>query len=218
MSGREVPMRTPLSDYQTVADQREREPAADATAREHETAAEIIGLLTERGQHIAVAESLTGGLLAAALTGIPGASAAFRGAVVAYATELKATILGVPASLLRRHGAVHPDVAAEMAAGVCRQLGATVGAATTGVAGPDPADGQPVGTVYIAVSIGPAAAGPGVATRSGADGPDFAGAGAARPGITVRSLALRGSRDEIRQQTVAQCLRLLLAALREDSA
>jgi nicotinamide-nucleotide amidase len=84
-----------------------------------------------------------------------------------------------------------------MAAGVRRQLGAAVGAATTGVAGPDPADGQPVGTVYIAVSIGPAAAG---------------------PGSTVRSLALRGSRDQIRRETVTQCLRLLLTALREDSA
>jgi nicotinamide-nucleotide amidase len=179
--------RTPPGAYQAPA---------DGPVREREAAAEVIGLLTERGQHIAVAESLTGGLLAAALTGIPGASAAFRGAVVAYATELKATILGVPAGLLERHGAVHPGVAAAMAAGVRRQLGAAVGAATTGVAGPDPADGQPVGTVYIAVSIGPGAAG---------------------PGETVRSLALRGSRDQIRQETVAQCLRLLLTALREDS-
>jgi nicotinamide-nucleotide amidase len=84
---------------------------------EHEAAAAIIGLLAGRGQTVAVAESLTGGLLAAALTSIPGASAAFRGAVVAYATELKATVLGVPAGLLDRHGAVHPDVAAAMAAG-----------------------------------------------------------------------------------------------------
>jgi len=122
---------------------------------EHEAAAAIIGLLAGRGQTVAVAESLTGGLLAAALTSIPGASAAFRGAVVAYATELKATVLGVPAGLLDRHGAVHPGVAAAMAAGVRRRMSATIGAATTGVAGPDSADGQPVGTVYIAVSIGP---------------------------------------------------------------
>ncbi len=187
-------------------------------APERAAAAEIIGQLTGRGQHVAVAESLTGGLLAATLTGIPGASAAFRGAVVAYATELKATILGVPADLLARHGAVHPDVAAEMAAGVRRKLGATVGAATTGVAGPDPADGQPVGTVYIAVSIGPGAAGPAVVTGTGPDARDSAPAAASRPGITVRSLALRGSRDEIRREAVAQCLRLLLAVLREESA
>jgi len=158
----------------------------------HDAASQVIGLLTERGQSIAVAESLTGGLLAAALTAIPGASAVFRGGVVSYAADLKATVLGVPAGLLERHGAVHPEVAAAMAAGVRGRLGATVGAATTGVAGPDPADGQPVGTVYIAVS--------------------------ARPGTEVRSLALHGSRDEIRRATVTQCLLLVLAWLREESA
>lgn len=160
-------------------------------------AAQIIGLLAARGQTAAVAESLTGGLLAAALTSVPGASAVFRGGVVAYATDLKATILGVPTDLLERHGAVDPEVAAEMATGVRSRLAATIGAATTGVAGPDPSDGKPVGTVYIAVSIGPDA------------GP---------ASTAVRSLALRGSRDEIRRETVAQCLRLLLARIREDNA
>jgi nicotinamide-nucleotide amidase len=181
--------------------------AAGSAAGERELAAEIIGVLTERGQSAAVAESLTGGLLAAALTSIPGASAAFRGAVVAYAADLKAEVLGVPAGLLDRHGAVHPDVAAAMAAGVRRRMGATVGAATTGVAGPDPSDGQPVGTVYIAVSIGPGAVVPDTA------GPGPARPGPARPGPAVRSLALAGSRDEIRRETVAQCLRLLLDRL-----
>jgi nicotinamide-nucleotide amidase len=189
---------------------------------EHETAAEVIGLLTERGQTAAVAESLTGGLLAAALTGVPGASAAFRGAVVAYATDLKATMLGVPADLLDRHGAVHPEVAAAMAIGVRRQLTATAGAATTGVAGPDPADGQPVGTVYIAVSIGPGAgrgdtAG-GDTAGEGAAGGGAAGGRAAAGHTAVRKLALSGSRAEIRRETVAQCLRLLLSLLREDNA
>jgi nicotinamide-nucleotide amidase len=174
---------------------------------EHEAAAAIIGLLAGRGQTVAVAESLTGGLLAAALTSIPGASAAFRGAVVAYATELKANVLGVPAGLLDRHGAVHPDVAAAMAAGVRRRMSATIGAATTGVAGPDPADGQPVGTVYIAVSIGPDA--------PGQDAPRPAGR---VPDASVLSLALRGSRDEIRRETVRQCLLLLLRELGEESA
>ena len=160
-----------------------------------DAAAEIIARLTARGQTAAVAESLTGGLLAAALTAVPGASAAFRGGVVAYATEVKATMLGVPRDLLERHGAVHPDVAVAMAAGVRRRMAATIGAATTGVAGPDPADGQPVGTVYIAVSAG----------RGGwADG-------------TVRSLALRGSRDEIRRQAVAECLRLILGKIGEEN-
>ncbi len=185
--------------------------AAGPPLRDRE-ATEIIGLLTERGQSAAVAESLTGGLLAAALTGIPGASAAFRGGVVAYATDLKAAVLGVPADLLARHGAVHPDVAAAMAVGVRRLMGATVGAATTGVAGPDPADGQPVGTVHIAVSIGPGEGESGLArpsARPGRGRPAAAGCG-----TVVRSLALHGSRAEIRRETVTQCLRLLLSGLR----
>jgi nicotinamide-nucleotide amidase len=155
--------------------------------------AEIIGLLVARGQTLAVAESLTGGLLAAALTEIPGSSAAFRGGVVSYATDLKAALLGVPSDLLDQHGAVHPAVAAAMAQGACRRLTASVGAATTGVAGPDPADGQPVGTAFIAVSMGPDAA------------PD------------VRPLALSGDRQQIRAATVTQVLGLLLGALREDN-
>ncbi len=151
---------------------------------------EAIGLLRARGDTIAVAESLTGGMLAAALTAIPGASAAFRGGVVSYATDLKAALLGVPAVLLERHGAVHPDVATAMADGVRSRLGATVGVATTGVAGPDPQDGQPVGTVYIAVSAG--------------------------GGTAVRSLALSGGRQQIREATVERSLGLLIRSLRED--
>src|SRR5216684_555518 len=83
----------------------------------HEAAGRIIVLLTAREQTVAVAESLTGGLLAAALTSIPGASAAFRGAVVAYATSLKATLLDVPRPMLDALGAVSPEVAAAMAGG-----------------------------------------------------------------------------------------------------
>jgi PncC family amidohydrolase len=152
---------------------------------------EVIDLLRARDDTIAVAESLTGGMLAASLTAIPGASAAFQGAVVPYATGLKTVLLGVPAALLDSHGAVHPDVARAMADGVASRLGATVGAATTGVAGPDPQDGQPVGTVYIAVS-------------SGGD-------------TGVRSLALAGGRQQIREATVEQLLGMLICRLREDN-
>ena len=152
---------------------------------------EIIGLLVARGDTLAVAESLTGGMLAAALTAIPGASAAFRGGVVAYATDLKTALLGVPADLLERHGAVHPSVAAAMADGARRKLGAAVGAATTGVAGPDPSDGRPVGTVYIAV---------------GSAGGTFG-----------RQLSLSGDRQEIRLATVEESLALLIAVLGEDN-
>jgi nicotinamide-nucleotide amidase len=119
-----------------------------------ETAAQLVRLLGQQGRTIAVAESLTGGLVAATIVGVPGASAVFRGGVVAYATDIKASVLGVAAGLLERVGAVDPDVADEMAYGVARLLGADYGIATTGVAGPDPQDGQAVGTVWISV-VGP---------------------------------------------------------------
>lgn len=101
---------------------------------------------------VAVAESLTGGQLAAAITAVPGASAVFRGSVTAYATDLKASVLGVDAGLLTEVGAVHAEVARQMAAGVRRLCRADVGIATTGVAGPQPQDGRPVGTVFVAVA------------------------------------------------------------------
>lgn len=101
---------------------------------------------------VAVAESLTGGQLAAALTAVPGASAVFRGSVTAYATDLKAAILGVDNALLDQVGAVHAEVARQMAGGVRRVCRADLGIATTGVAGPEPQDGQPVGTVFVAVA------------------------------------------------------------------
>jgi nicotinamide-nucleotide amidase len=164
---------------------------AAGESRIHALSGEIIGLLAARGGTLAVAESLTGGLLAGALTAIPGASAVFRGGVVAYATEVKATLLSVPSDLLERHGAVHPSVAAAMAEGARRRVGAAVGAATTGVAGPEPQDGQPVGTVYIAVS--------------------------SAGGTLARHLALSGDRRQIRLATVERCLGLLVAVLREDN-
>ena len=82
-------------------------------------------MLGERGQTLATAESLTGGLLGAAITAVPGASTVYRGGITAYATELKAVLLGVPEDLLARHGPIHPGVAAAMAAGARERLGAT---------------------------------------------------------------------------------------------
>jgi nicotinamide-nucleotide amidase len=155
------------------------------------TAAGIIARLSARGQSVATAESLTGGLLAAALTDIPGASAAFRGGVVAYATELKAVLLGVDPGLLDRHGAVSAEVAGAMAGGVAARLGATFGVSTTGVAGPDRAEGKPAGTVFIAASAG------------------------RQP--RVRRLALAGGRNDIRRETVAAALALLLVIMREEN-
>lgn len=139
-------------------------------------AAELLAALRRRGWSVACAESLTGGLVCAELTAVPGASATVRGGVVAYATDCKVSVLGVDPALTARVGAVDPDVADQMAEGVRRLFDAEVGIATTGVAGPDPQDGQPVGTVHVSVAT-PA-------------------------GIVRRRLALGGTREEIRAETV----------------
>lgn len=120
-------------------------------------AAALVQRLTARGWTVAAAESLTGGLVMATLIGVPGASACVRGGVVAYATPLKHSLLGVDAALLAAEGAVHPEVARQMAEGVrtaasVHDVIADVGIATTGVAGPAAQDGRPVGTVFVAVA------------------------------------------------------------------
>ncbi|MGW3071296.1 MULTISPECIES: CinA family protein [unclassified Kitasatospora] len=112
----------------------------------------ITGALAAAGHTVAVAESLTAGRLATALADAPGAGRTFLGGVVAYATETKTSLLHVDASLLAATGAVHPEVAARMAQEVRAVTGATYGLATTGVAGPAPQDGRPVGTVYVALA------------------------------------------------------------------
>ncbi len=142
----------------------------------------ILGAAAERGWTIGVAESLTGGLVAATLVAVPGASTVFRGAVVAYATDLKTSLLAVDAGLLARRGAVDADVATAMAAGVRHATGADVGLATTGVAGPDPQDGCPPGLVFVAV-VTPAVA-------------------------AVRRLDLSGDRSAVRAQAVSSVLAL----------
>jgi len=109
----------------------------------------VHALLRERGQTVAVAESLTGGLLAGRLTDTPGASTTFRGGIVGYATDVKDSLLGADAVA---GGAVTPATAAAMASGVRERLGATWGLATTGVAGPDEQEGQPVGTLHVGLS------------------------------------------------------------------
>lgn len=156
------------------------------------SAREVVGALVAAGRTVATAESLTGGLVCAALTSVPGSSAVVRGSVVAYATELKHAVLGVDADLLAAGGAVQAEVARQMAAGVRRVLRADVGIATTGVAGPEPQDGRPVGTVFVAV--------------------------AAAGRVVVRELALTGDRAAIRGSTVAEALDLCAAVLAGDGA
>ncbi|WP_227870181.1 CinA family protein [Streptomyces otsuchiensis] len=151
----------------------------------------LLELLTSRGETVAVAESLTGGLVAAALTDVPGASLAFRGSVTAYATDVKRDLLGVDAELLAERGAVAAEVARQLATGVRDLLGADWGLATTGVAGPAPQDGQPVGTVFVAVA--PPGASRAVAQR----------------------LEATGDRADIRAQSVNAALTALRVALIE---
>jgi len=145
---------------------------------------QIIRAFASAGQTIATAESLTGGLLCAALTHVPGASAVVRGGVVAYSSEVKRDVLDVDEDLLAAAGAVDPDVAAAMAQGACAMLGADLGISTTGVAGPDEQDGKPVGTVFIALAD-----------------PERI--------LQVVELSLEGTREEIRIATTQKALELL---------
>jgi nicotinamide-nucleotide amidase len=111
-------------------------------------AADLVAACVARGLSIATAESLTAGLVSASIADVPGCSAVFRGGVVAYATDVKGSVLGLDASDLAH--VVSEQVAAELARNACRLLDADLGISTTGVAGPDPLDGQDPGSVWIA--------------------------------------------------------------------
>ena len=152
------------------------------------TTARLVAELVRRQQTLAVAESLTGGLLAATLVEVPGVSKVFRGGLVVYATDLKAKLAGVDAELLAQRGPVDPDVARELASGAARECGADWGLSTTGVAGPDSQDGVTVGTVFIGL-VGPASL------------------------ERVLGLRLDGDRAAIRAQAVTAALGLLAEAL-----
>lgn len=162
--------------------------------------AEVITRARAAGLRIAVAESLTGGLLADALVSIPGSSLAFSGGIVAYDTHLKQRLLGVEAELLAERGPVDEAVAEQMASGVRRACAvpgadwgdpvpADIGLATTGVAGPDPDPdtGQAVGTVWVGISVG-------AETRA-------------------ELVRLDGDRARVRARSVDAALRILLETL-----
>ena len=147
----------------------------------------VHALLAGRGESVAVAESLTGGLLSATLSQRPGSSATYRGGLVVYATDLKGSLAGVPEALLATHGAVAAETAEALAFGARSRLGATWGIGVTGVAGPSEQEGKPVGTVHIALA-----------------GPS---------GSQVRTVRLPGDRDRVRLLTVTAALDLLRRAL-----
>jgi nicotinamide-nucleotide amidase len=143
----------------------------------------IVARLIDAGATVATAESITAGRLAARLTDGAGSSAAYVGGVVTYATEVKVSVLGVPEALVDDHGVISEECARSMAENVRTMMGTTYGVSTTGVAGPDTQEGQPVGTVFVGVA-----------------GPD---------GTDVRRLALDGGRAEIQKAAVAEALSAL---------
>ena len=159
-----------------------------------ERAAAVLAALTRRGWTLGVAESLTGGALCAEIVSVAGASSVLFGGVVAYATSVKSTVLGVDGELLAAHGPVHPEVAAQMADGVRRVVSvagraADVGVSTTGIAGRDSPDGQPVGTVHV-----------GIVT------PEIA---------LTRAFRFDGDRASVRSQTVTAALDAMLEVIAE---
>ena len=158
-----------------MADEQTEAPRTDV--------ARSVGELIARGLTVGCAESLTGGALTSTFVSIPGVSEVLRGGIVSYATDIKASVLGVSRERLEDTGPVDGGVALQMARGICRVLEADVGLSTTGVAGPGPADGHPAGTVWIAIA--------GVL------------------GEQSRLLHLTGDRAEIREKTIDCVLALL---------
>jgi PncC family amidohydrolase len=110
-------------------------------------------MMKERGLTLAVMESCTGGLLSDTITNVPGSSAYFRGGVVSYATDVK-EMMGVAPAIIGEYGVVSAQTAAAMAAAIRERLEADIGIGVTGVAGPEPQDGVPVGQVYIGLDGG----------------------------------------------------------------
>jgi PncC family amidohydrolase len=157
-----------------------------------EAAGRVLVLLERRVETLATAESVTGGRLAAALTGVPGASRSYLGGVVSYATSVKEVLLGVPEALVAEHGVISAECALAMAHGAVRATGATWAVATTGVAGPDRQEGHPPGTVHVGL------VGPGVA----------------------RTLALElvGGRAQIQDRACREALSALAATLEDAGA
>ena len=148
--------------------------------------------LKKRGWRLAVAESCTGGLLGHRLTSIPGSSTYFLGGVIAYRNEIKVRILNVREETLARFGAISAEAAREMAEGVRRIFQADLALAITGVAGPDPEEGKPVGEIYIALAS-----------------PD---------GLWTRRIVGGSDRQANKALAVEAALELLEATLREGSS
>lgn len=151
-------------------------------------ASEIIKLLRTSNHTLAVAESITGGMLGGAITSVAGSSDVFIGGIVAYNVRIKSELLAVAPELIAAHGVVSREVAIAMAAGVQRRLGSDWAIATTGVAGPGPSGGVAAGTVWIAIA-----------------GPE---------GATAEPLVLPGDREAVRMAAIDRALGAFTRILR----
>ncbi len=144
----------------------------------------LISSLARRGKKLTVAESCTGGSIAAEITSVPGASAVFEGGFIAYSERLKEKLLGVSAAVISSKGVVSEEVAMDMADGALRRSDADIAVAVTGFAGPTGGTKDaPVGTVWFAVAV--------------------------KDGGFARSFRFEGGRDAVRRQTVEKAIELL---------
>lgn len=151
---------------------------------------DILSILKEKGLTLSTAESCTGGLIAKMITDIPGASSVFKGGVCAYANEAKERVLSVSSEYLKSYGAVSEPVALQMARGAKRVFKTDTAIATTGIAGPASDNtSKPVGLVYIAIAL-------------------------PRGRYIIRELHLKGTRDEIRNETAREAIKLLAEMIR----
>lgn len=175
---------------------------------------ELIQRMGHRGISLATAESLTAGALAARIAEVPGASVALLGGVIAYCNEVKQETLGVDSGLLEEKGAVDGEVAAQMAAGAAAACHAGIGVSTTGVAGPEPHQGKPVGTVYVGISADARVVG-----RYRLSLPEDCKECPAEEGLAgYRLLELDGDRASIRQASVEAALKLVRDLLHTEPA
>ncbi|HZK04829.1 MAG TPA: CinA family protein [Actinomycetaceae bacterium] len=170
----------------------EQVPGAVVQAARDAAQRVVRALKRSEGGTIASAESLTSGLVASALAEVPGVSEWFLGGVVAYSFDVKSGLLGVDRDLLERLGAVNETVAVQMARGACENLGARWAVATTGVAGPGPAEGKPEGTVWLAA----------VDAKSG--------------DVLTRCISVEGTRDGVRWAASGAALELLARCVEQN--
>jgi len=154
-----------------------------------ETAEKLVKLLKEKNMTVTTAESCTGGMIASAIISVAGASACFKEGYITYSNEAKKKLLGVREDTLKQHTVVSAQVAQEMAAGAAKKAESSLAVSVTGVAGPDPDEGNPVGLVYIGIAF--------------------------KGSVYASRFQFAGSREEIQRQAACEALALALGVVSE---